>query len=443
MNGEQSPTTDQSASPGQETYTFRGRTFTEVAQKVTKTLGRNAYIVEKRQVKPDGKKGLIGGLLGGNDEFVEVIASTGSPAPSPVKRPKTSLLQKTYCPRPEGEADTVLVAPTPRPPSRRSGREEAVGTGVAAKLEQMEENLRQSLTAELQSFMSLQACGGLPPVSAPLQQAYRRLVDEDVHPEEARELVEYLYRTLTGAETEKPSVLTDRLCLAMAERMPVAGPIALGANRPTVVAVTGPTGVGKTTAIAKLAVEFVYRRGRSVGILNEDVRRPGAEAQLRNLSQLLGVSVAAAETPERALEELRHMRDLDLVLVDTVGRVPGNDSGMEGLKAFLQAVRPDETHTVVSCDASVRSALLSAVRFKEAGSDRLIVSKIDEAPVCGLVQTLAARGGLPLSYVTTGQSYTVPVTPADGVSLARLILGCEEIEQADAEPEWIDEEADG
>jgi flagellar biosynthesis protein FlhF len=209
----------------------------------------------------------------------------------------------------------------------------------------------------------------------------------------------------------------------IAGRIRVRDALCVGGKSPTVVALVGPTGVGKTSTIAKIAVDMVYKRNLNVGIINEDARRPGAEAQLLNLSQLLGIKVCAAETSERVESEMSRMRDMDLVLIDTTGRGPRDKEGISELSGYLEAVNPDETHLLISADISERSGLEVTRSFRKIDYTHLAISKMDEAASFGVIVSLAAATGQGLGFLTRGREYMESVIPANPAALAGLMLG--------------------
>jgi flagellar biosynthesis protein FlhF len=437
-----------------KTYTFRGATFAETFAKVTRELGRDATVLERRNV-PAGK-GRLKGLLGGAQEMVEIIAAPADPgdvdpaadeAAAPARTrpeeaaageraPGRSILEKVYRTRTPDALDALGATPESAcalpgsasaaspfaqsvAPARASG---GLSRGMLGEmLREVRDDLRGAVQDELRSFLALQARGGQPAVGEALLGQYRRLVENEVDPEIARRLVERLHTARGGGG--EAAADASLLVRAVAGLLRTSGPLRLEAGRPVVIALVGPTGVGKTTTLAKLAVEYGFRRGRRVGVLNEDLRRPAAEAQLRTLGQFLSAEVATAERPEAARAEIERMRRCDLVLVDTAGRVGRDEAGMESLRAYLDAVGPDETHCVLGAGSSAAGALDAAARFRGAGADRLVVSKLDEAVRFGLLLTLAMRGGLPLSYVTTGPDFVECIRPADGAELAPLVAG--------------------
>ena len=143
----------------------------------------------------------------------------------------------------------------------------------------------------------------------------------------------------------------ERLRHIIAADLPVRGPIRLQAGQPTVVAFVGPTGVGKTTTLAKLAAHFHLGESRRVGLITVDTFRVAAVEQLRSYAQIMELPlevVAAANEIPAAIERLS---DCELILVDTAGRSPRDDAGLCELRGVLAAAQPDETLLVMSCAA--------------------------------------------------------------------------------------------
>ena len=278
---------------------------------------------------------------------------------------------------------------------------------------------RKELREELLAFMSLQARGGLPRVDPALLDEYRRLVAADIDANLARELVEQVQ----GEAPSGREAVREALCREVARRIPSAGPILLREGRPTLVALVGPTGTGKSTTIAKLAVDFTVRRKKLVGLINEDSTRPGADSQMKNLGQLMGLPVKSVDDPAKLAAALKSMSGLDLILLDTGGRSPRDAQGIDGLAAMIRAARPDETHLVISSGTAEKAMFDIVERFRGIGFDRLIMTKLDEALTHGVVLNFASRLADGLSYVTTGPKYLESLVSAESALLAKLVMG--------------------
>ena len=193
------------------------------------------------------------------------------------------------------------------------------------------------------------------------------------------------------------------------------------------VALVGPTGVGKTTTIAKLAA-CAQQRGLSVRLLTLDVARPGGVEQLRSFAQTLGLDVAVATT-SRELERIAaEVRRGELVLVDTAGRAPHDRAART---ATIDALRAAGAEVMLCLQAGARRSDASATlaAWKQAAPVSLVVTKWDETAAPGEVVALAIERELPIAWITTGQTVPGDLVAADAVALAAHAVGLSE-EQA-------------
>lgn len=180
-------------------------------------------------------------------------------------------------------------------------------------------------------------------------------------------------------------------------------PIRLG-NRPTVVALVGPTGVGKTTTIAKLAANFALFEGKSVGLITIDTYRIAAVEQLKTYSEIINLPIEVVYTAADLKRAFQKLSDKQLILIDTAGRSQKNKQQIRELKHFFNGRPLNETHLVLSANTKLEDLLETADSFKELGVNRLIFTKLDETNSLSNVIEVAERLRIPLSYVTTGQS---------------------------------------
>jgi flagellar biosynthesis protein FlhF len=193
------------------------------------------------------------------------------------------------------------------------------------------------------------------------------------------------------------------------------------------VALVGPTGVGKTTTIAKLAANFRLRERRRVGLITVDTYRVAAVEQLRTYADIIDLPMEIVATPREMHQALARMADLDLVLMDTAGRSPRDEVKILELRAMLAEAAPDEVHLVLSSVASAASLAKTAEQFAAVGTTALVLTKLDEAASLGNLLPLVRSSRLPLSYVTHGQNVPDDIAPADAGRLARGILGLDPV----------------
>jgi flagellar biosynthesis protein FlhF len=203
----------------------------------------------------------------------------------------------------------------------------------------------------------------------------------------------------------------------------VTGPLGVSTGQGAVVALVGPTGVGKTTTVAKLAANYRLRENKRVGLIAVDTYRIAAVEQLRTYADIIDLPMEVVSTPREMREAVTRMRDFDLVLLDTAGRSPRDEVKIQELRAMLAEAEPDEVHLVVSAVSGARSLTSIAERFAAVGVTAMLVTKLDEATGLGNLVSTARACQLPLSYLTDGQNVPDDIQVAQPAALARLILG--------------------
>jgi flagellar biosynthesis protein FlhF len=203
----------------------------------------------------------------------------------------------------------------------------------------------------------------------------------------------------------------------------IAGPLRLTPGKCRRVALVGPTGVGKTTTIAKLAANHRLRDKHRVGLITVDTYRIAAVEQLRTYADIIDLPMEVVATPRQMREAVASMAHLDLVLIDTAGRSPKDELKLQELKAFLAEAEADEVHLVLSAVASANVLRSTAEMFADVGTTALILTKLDEAMGLGHLLPVTRNERLPISYLTDGQNVPDDIAPADRQRLAQLMLG--------------------
>jgi flagellar biosynthesis protein FlhF len=193
------------------------------------------------------------------------------------------------------------------------------------------------------------------------------------------------------------------------------------------VALVGPTGVGKTTTIAKLAANYRLKEKHNVGLITVDTYRIAAVEQLRTYADIIDLPMQVVSTPREMREAVRRLESLDLILMDTAGRSPRDEIKIQELKSFLTEAAADEVHLVLSSVAGARTLEQTTERFASVGTTALILTKLDEATGLGNLLPLLRTSQLPLSYLTNGQNVPDDIETADTGRLARLVLAMESV----------------
>ncbi|MCC6676944.1 MAG: flagellar biosynthesis protein FlhF [Phycisphaerales bacterium] len=350
-----------------------------------------------------------------------------------------------------GEIAKIEIAPPPpevaTPPAQAPARGPA-RLAVKAPLAPVSDAARASLEEELSSIKRLMGqvlqfsrraairgesplASGMPippvgGVTEVLREAYSALLDAAIAPELADRLLAGVQGELETPELEDPDLVRRTLARLLAEAIPVVRspgkPGRQPDGRPLTIALVGPTGVGKTTTIAKLAAMYKLRHGKRVGLLTTDTYRIAAVEQLRTYARIIGLPIKVAADAQDLAEGMEEMKDMDVVLIDTAGRSPTDQARLDELSASVRAARPHETHLVLAATATEAVLMRTAERFRALEPDRLLLTKLDEAVQLGVIASVPARAGLPVSYITTGQEVPDDLELASADRLARRVI---------------------
>jgi flagellar biosynthesis protein FlhF len=382
--------------------TYRAKTMQDALALVRRDLGPAASVLRTRQVR--------GGLfkwLGGSRQ-VEVVASAIISVPSRLpQRTRTS------------ETQPPLAATTPTTSFRaaaasRLAEQSQGGIDLAAQISQLQ--------SKVDELCRRAGRGGRDEMPAGLFRLFTDLIDAEVNEELARELVEDVRSHSDDLDLQQVEPLRERLMKIVEERIAVAGPIRTTPGRRRLVALVGPTGVGKTTTIAKLAANFRLREKQRVGLITVDTYRIAAVEQLRTYADIIDLPMEIVATPREMHQAVARMADMDLILMDTAGRSPRDEVKIQELKSMLAEAAPDEVHLVLSSVAGAGTLAKTAEQFAVVGATALVLTKLDEAVSLGNVLPLVRSSGLPLSYLTHGQNVPDDIAIAHAGRLARAIV---------------------
>ncbi|MEM1414931.1 MAG: flagellar biosynthesis protein FlhF [Myxococcota bacterium] len=246
----------------------------------------------------------------------------------------------------------------------------------------------------------------------------------------SRDAASFVARMRTEIGRVPPTLERARPALetVLGQQLVFAGPARGEPEGPRVVALVGPTGVGKTTTIAKIAANAALVEAREVGLVSIDGYRVGGAEQLQRYADLMGVRMEVAEDARSLRRALTRLADKDLVLLDTAGRSPSDHGALEETASWiLGAGEPAEIHLCVSAATSDVELRAIIERHRCLDPARLLVTKLDEAVYHGSIVAAQALSELPFSYFTTGQRVPEDIEVAKPARLAGLLCG-EEVE---------------
>ncbi len=374
---------------------FNGRDIGEALRLAQEALGPEAVILQTRRVPAHGLARLVG------RPRVEVLAALDPPAPS--LSPSRADGRSEYRGVP---ANPALVPPI-------VANRDLIGIGSDREIRQNPAERSNDNRTEQRISVSPGDAGWQTEIAS-LRQEMARLrrqleVSRWGSPRHG------LSETGDGPSLEE---MAGRLLSGVVTRT-----IEIREGACTAVAVVGPTGVGKTTTIAKLAAVASKIERRRVAFISVDTYRIGAVEQLQTYANLLDIPLSVAYSAEDVRAARDRYEAYDLVFVDTVGRSPRNSPQLAELSELLDVARPDEVHLALDTRGSYATHGSVLQGFAALRPTQLLLSKLDETPRLEDSLAAALEGGLPVSYLTTGQRVPEDLAPADRTQLAGWLLG--------------------
>ena len=226
-----------------------------------------------------------------------------------------------------------------------------------------------------------------------IQEVYMKLRKCEIPKDVAQELLKEVLTEIPNHEWKDLSRIWNHLNTAIANQIVTVEPWALD-DEQRVAVLIGPTGVGKTTTIAKLAANFALVAGKKVGVITIDTYRIAAVEQLKTYADIIGIPIQVAYSPKELREAIAKMHDRDLILVDTAGRSQNNELQIAELKNYIEGINA-EIHLVLS--ATTKEADIEDVIrvFGVLPIDRIILTKLDETTSHGGFTSLE-RANVPI-----------------------------------------------
>lgn len=353
-------------------------------------LGEEAVVLNSKHVKSGGVLGLGAGTR------VELMAAIDDSAPEPTGPALGGGLG----------GDFRIATGAPMAARAYAGSSSVTAAAVAEpgiEIKQIQSDLRD-LGAVVQKLLSSHP--QTPLLDRPL--LLRLGVDEDL----ARGVLSDL------VSIEEPLEMASALAGKM--RGFAAPPVLEGRQ---VIAMVGPTGVGKTTTLAKLAARFALEQGKKVALVTADTFRIGAVEQLRTYARIMGLPLEIALSPDEVAAGVEKHSDKDVVLIDTVGRSQRSDDHLAELKSFIETANPTDTYLCVaaSLDSGVQREVVD--KFAALAPTRLVITKLDESWDRGSLVNLPLRTSLGIACLTAGQNVPQDIDFADAGIIARLVTG--------------------
>lgn len=376
--------------------TYVAENIQEAFYKVKSEMGKDAVILKTKYIKKGGFMGLFA------KRMVEVVAAndikTNSELPLKQELP-------TFQPINAKSAESVEDAEI-----------DDLKTDIKEVKKLLSElyldtKVRQSKKNEIDSSMPL-----------PLKKYYDRLYEMEIDPDIIDMLISNVKNSISDADLNDSAILYETLKKEIVSFVNDTEPILLP-NKNNIVAFVGPTGVGKTTTIAKLATHFSLYKNKKVALLTADTFRVGAIEQLQHYGDLLEIPVHVIHRQEDVKEILAELKDYDLLLVDTMGFNPNDRMKIKRLKGLLDALNPDDVYVVISAATKNRDLIDILNNYRELSYNKIIITKFDETKSYGVILNALKVGNCKLSYFTMGQNVPDDIELPSAGKIASMILG--------------------
>lgn len=261
-----------------------------------------------------------------------------------------------------------------------------------------------------------------------LRMVYNKLIESEVDEEVANIIIEDIDASM------KKEANIDNIISAIYQKiiLKLGEPEVVNTeNGKTVVFFLGPTGVGKTTTIAKLASEFKLNRGIQVAMITADTYRIAAVEQLNTYAGILDVPVSVIFSPDELIDAINKYSEYDLILVDTAGRSHRNTEQLSEVKQLITATQEAglgvniEKYLVLSATTKYKDLLNITEAYNDIDNFRLLFTKLDETNAYGNILNIRVHTGAPLSYVTSGQAVPEDISVVNVQEMAKCLISGE------------------
>lgn len=256
-----------------------------------------------------------------------------------------------------------------------------------------------------------------------IKNVYQHLIAKDIDEEIANSLVYSLMEKLGSPKHVADSYLYEILENEVAKILENYTDNQKTLDQQQILAFVGPTGVGKTTTIAKLAAYYVLEKKLSVGFITADTYRIAAVDQLRTYANILNIPVEIVITHDDMRKAIQNLQSRDIILIDTAGRNYKKEMYVNELKSLLSIANPNEIFLVHSMTTKQKDMHDITNSFKDINVQKFIFTKVDETSSYGSILNMLRRHNKQLSFLTNGQNVPEDILFIDPKKIAKLIVG--------------------
>lgn len=391
---------------------FQGKSEAEAVEAAKKELGNNVVIMNVRSVK---KKGLFSFLKAQLTEVTVALEEDNEQRYAAAAKKE----EKREVKEPEETRQQPLVDGI------------ALNTGVksdSSAIEEKLDNLHSLLEQQLQKPEEAKEDEAGDEEEGEMERfmklLYNTMLENEVNEKYANQVIDEIEKI------NKPGMPFDYALANVYQRMILkfgkTGEITTAEKAPKVLFFVGPTGVGKTTTIAKIASKFKVEEGKRIVLLTADTYRIAAAEQLRTYANILDVPFRVIYSAEEVEQALRDFGEYDFILIDTAGHSHQNETQKDAMKEFIHSVdglAQKEVFLVLSATTKYSDLISIADSYQTMTDYKLIFTKLDETSTLGNLLNIKLHTGAEISYVTCGQNVPDDIEVFNPQKTVKKLLG--------------------
>lgn len=427
---------------------FQGKTKEEAIEKAKAELGENAVVMNIKEIKPKGvfqslkkstyevtaameeKENYVdsGLALKNAQKMHETINMT---AEEPIKIP---LVKEE--PMDQAKAEQSAIEFLKRNAELLKNESSQKTTDDSERTERIEEKLEnlqsilekqysenQEKAKEEQEFMK--AAGSKKNENlAFIKVLYETLIDNEVNEKYVNQIMDELEKVNWNGNSV--DYILSNVYQKMILKFGTPHGIDLSGKKPKILFFVGPTGVGKTTTIAKVASKLKVEQGKKVAFLTADTYRIAAAEQLRTYANILDTPLNIIYSPEELNQAVEKLEDFDVILVDTAGFSHKNVEQKEDIRRLIKSVDvkyDSEVYLVLSATTKYKDLIEISDVYKEISNYKIIFTKLDETTTYGSILNIKLYSNAEVSYITNGQNVPDDIEVFNSQKIVKRLLG--------------------